>query len=137
MPASKFSPEEDRKLFLAYKQEKDDKLRDELLQKYDYLPQILARRFTGRGIEYDDIYQCARIGLINALARFAPEKGAQFATYATSTIIGEIKRLFRDKGHFIKVPRKIYEIFSKASKIKAAATDIPFFLLNFIVVLSL
>ncbi len=120
MPVRNLSSEEERKLFTAYHETKDDKTRDFLLQKYDYLPQILARRFTGRGIEYDDIYQCARIGLMNALSRYHPEKGAQFATYATPTIIGEIKRLFRDKGHFIKVPRKIYEIFSKANKIKAA-----------------
>lgn len=107
-------------LLRSYAEGKDEKTRDLLLEQYDYLPQLLARRFVGRGIEYDDIYQCARIGLLNALSRYNAEKGVQFITYATPTIIGEIKRLFRDKGHVIKVPRKIYEIFSKANKIKNA-----------------
>ncbi len=107
-------------LLHVYLKTRDDNSRDSLLEKYDYLPRLLARRFVGRGIEYDDIYQCARIGLMNALSRYNAEKGVQFVTYATPTVIGEIKRLFRDKGHVIKVPRKIYEIFSKASKIKNA-----------------
>lgn len=116
----KLSPEEEHALFAAYRVSKDDSARDSLLQKYDYLPQILAHRFANRGIEYDDIYQSARIGLMNALARFDPDRGTRFVTFATPTIIGEIKRLFRDKGHFIKVPRRIYEIFNKATRIKAA-----------------
>lgn len=113
-------PKEDRGLFESYRDTGCEETRDMLLQRYDYLPQILARRFTGRGIEYDDIYQSARIGLINALSRFIPEKGVRFVTFATPTIIGEIKRLFRDKGNVIKVPRKLYEIFNKANKIKNA-----------------
>lgn len=119
MPQTTRSGDE-QDLLLSYLNNRDEKTRDLLLQKYDYLPQILARRFVGRGIEYDDIYQCARIGLMNALSRYRPDKGVQFVTYATPTIIGEIKRLFRDKGNVIKVPRKIYEIFSKANKIKNA-----------------
>lgn len=115
-----FFPEEEHALFEAYRDTGCEETRDILLQRYDYLPQILARRFCGRGIEYDDIYQCARIGLMNALTRFTPEKGVRFVTFATPTIIGEIKRLFRDKGNVIKVPRKLYEIFNKANKIKNA-----------------
>ena len=118
--AHKLSPDEEKRLFEAYFSSKDTAIRDTLLAAYDYLPQILAHRFSGRGMEYDDIYQCARIGLMNALSRFEPEKNNRFSTYATPTIIGEIKRLFRDKGHFIKVPRRIYEIFSKAIKLKAS-----------------
>lgn len=121
MQASRnLSVDKEYALFSSYLATGDKAMRDSLLQKYDYLPQILARRFTGRGIEFDDIYQSASIGLFNALTRYDPEKGIRFATYATPTIIGEIKRLFRDKGHFIKVPRRIYEIFSKANKIKTA-----------------
>ena len=116
----KFTSDEESALFEAFISTGDKEARDLILEKYDYLPQILARRFTGRGIEFDDIYQCASIGLFNALMRYNPEKSIRFATYATPTIIGEIKRLFRDKGHFIKVPRRIYEIFSKANKIKTA-----------------
>ena len=121
MPATnRLNNEDELNLIESYYTSKDEKLRDLLMQKFDYLPQILSRRFTGKGIEYDDIYQSARIGLLNALKRFEPKKGVRFTTYATPTIIGEIKRLFRDKGHFIKVPRRIYEIFSKANKIKTA-----------------
>jgi len=107
-------------LFEEYKKTNSKELYDLIIRKYDYIPTILARRYMGRGIEYDDIYQIACIGLMKAIGRYNVRKGVKFATFATPTIIGEIKRYFRDKGNFIKVPRRIYEIFNKASKIRNA-----------------
>ncbi len=107
-------------LFQRYRETESVQLRDQLIHQYDYIPEILARRFAGKGIEYDDLYQCARIGLMNAIERYDPSQGNKFTTFATPTIVGEIKRLFRDKGNVIRVPRRVYEIFTKASKIRNA-----------------
>lgn len=105
-------------LFTEYRETKDPYLRDELVQNYIYIAEILSRKFVNRGIEYEDIYQIACLGILYAVERFNPKKGVKFATYATPTVLGEIRRYFRDKGNFIKVPRRLYEIFCKAEKIK-------------------
>lgn len=110
-------------LFSLYRKTRDKKLRDELVSSYIYIAEILSRKFVNRGIEYDDIYQVACLGILYAVERFDPDKRVKFATYATPTVLGEIRRYFRDKGNFIKVPRKLYEIFYKAEKIKRASSN--------------
>ncbi len=110
----------DEALFEYYKRTQDKGIRNELFDKYSYIARILAKRFCGRGIEYDDLYQVASIGLIYAIERFDISKGVSFQAFATPTVTGEIKKYFRDKGNFIKVPRRLYEIFSKAHKIHLA-----------------
>ncbi|MBR7163352.1 MAG: sigma-70 family RNA polymerase sigma factor [Clostridia bacterium] len=108
----------ERELFLRYLETKDNVLLNEITYVYTYIPEILARRFNGKGLEFDDIYQSACVGLVNAIKRFDPNRGTRFSTFATPTVLGEIKRLFRDKGNCIRVPRRVYEIFSKANKIR-------------------
>lgn len=110
--------EAERRLFMRYAAERNTAILDEIMTTYGYITEILARRFSGKGLEYDDIYQSASIGLMNAAMRFDPERGTRFATFATPTILGEIKRLFRDKGNCIRVPRRMYEIFSRANKLR-------------------
>lgn len=110
----------DEELFAVYRSTKAKRARDAIIERYSYIPKILAKKYYNKGIENDDIYQIACIGLINAVERFDETKGLKFSTFATPTIIGEIKRFFRDKGNFIKLPRKLYDIFSKASRIRAA-----------------
>ena len=110
----------DAELFLKYQQTKDMSVRNEIIARYTYLAQIMARRFSGRGIDYDDLYQVACIGLLYAVERFDVSKDLKFTTFATPTIAGESKRYFRDKGNFIRVPRRLYEIFSKAHRIRVA-----------------
>lgn len=112
------SIEKEQNLFARYKQTKDSSVLSEIVDIYAYIPEILARRFTGKGLEFDDIYQSACIGLVNAVKRFDTSRGTRFSTFATPTVLGEIKRLFRDKGNCIRVPRRMYEIFSKANKIR-------------------
>lgn len=115
---------EDNELFLKYKDTKDNTVRDEIMRRYVYIAEIVAKKFTknnrlyNNGVEYDDIYQVACLGLLYAVDRFDTEKGVKFTSFATPTIIGEVRRYFRDKGFFIKVPSRLYEIFRKAERIK-------------------
>ncbi len=108
----------EQELFARYRQTEDRALLNEIIQLYTYIPKLLSRRFVGKGLEYDDIYQSACIGLVNAVKRFNPDMGYRFATFATPTVLGEIKRLFRDKGNCVRVPRRIYEIFSRANRLR-------------------
>lgn len=110
--------EEIKEKFIEYQKTKDKALRDELIEEHIYLAEILAKKYTGRGIDYEDIFQVASVGLILAVDRFDPSKGYVFSSYATPTIIGEIKRHFRDKGWTIKVPRRIQELSKKISVAK-------------------
>ena len=109
---------EEYTLFSQYRQTHDNELRNRLIEKYLYIARILSKKFVNRGIEYEDIYQVASMGIMYAVDRFDPDKGVRFATYATPTVMGEIRKYFRDKGSFIRVPRALYEIFYKAEKIK-------------------
>jgi RNA polymerase sigma-B factor len=86
--------------------------RDELLHEYMPIVDYVARRFYGRGEPMSDLVQVGYVGLINALDRFEPDRGLEFTTYATPTIIGEIKRYFRDKGWMVRVPRRLQEVRS-------------------------
>jgi RNA polymerase sigma-B factor len=84
--------------------------RDELVTMHLPLAAFLARRFRDRGESLEDLTQVATIGLIKAVDRFDPQRGVEFSTFATPTIVGEIKRHFRDKGWAIRVPRRLQEL---------------------------
>ena len=84
--------------------------RDELVTMHLPLAGFLARRFRDRGEKLDDLTQVATIGLIKSVDRFDPNRGVEFSTFATPTIVGEIKRHFRDKGWAIRVPRRLQEL---------------------------
>ncbi len=84
--------------------------RHELVELHLPLAEYLARRFGNRGESHEDLVQVATIGLIKAIDRFDSERGVAFSTYATPTIVGEIKRHFRDRGWTIRVPRRLQEM---------------------------
>jgi RNA polymerase sigma-B factor len=86
------------------------KLRDHLVEMHLPLVEYLARRFAGRGEPLDDLVQVGTIGLIKSVDRFDTDRGVEFSTYATPTIVGEIKRHFRDRGWAIRVPRRLQEL---------------------------
>lgn len=95
----------------------DAAARDELVQLYYPLAEYLARRFAGRGEQVADLTQVASIGLLKAIDRFEPEREVQFSTYATATIVGELKRHFRDKGWALRVPRRLQETGLRINKV--------------------
>jgi len=85
-------------------------VREQLVRLNLPLVEHLARRFGNRGEPLDDLTQVGTIGLLKAVDRFEPQRGLEFSTYATPTIVGEIKRHFRDKGWSIRVPRRLQEM---------------------------
>lgn len=91
--------------------------REEVIEKNLPLVHSLCRRFLGRGIEYDDLYQAGCIGLIKAVDAFDESKGFAFSTYAVPVIMGEVRRLFRDGGA-VKVSRSVKELYLKITRQK-------------------
>jgi len=105
-----------KELFRRYRLEGDEAARDELITMYLNLVKYLASRFRNRGEPIDDLIQVGTIGLIKAIDRFDIERQVEFTTYATPTIVGELKRHFRDKGWAIKVPRRLQELSFKVNQ---------------------
>lgn len=108
--ADKWNKERVRELFVEYQRTGEPSLRDELVVMHINLVKFIAGKFANRGEPLDDLYQVGSLGLIKAIERYNPNLGAEFTTYATPTIIGEIKRYFRDKGWAFKVPRRLQEL---------------------------
>lgn len=107
-----------KELFRIYRETKDIEIRNELIKRYLYIPEILSKKYINKGIDYEDIYQVASLGLIYAIERFDIDRGFEFSSFATPTIIGEIKKYFRDKGWAIRVPRRIQEMSKKVNNVK-------------------
>lgn len=106
-------------LFLEYHQNKNSlEIRNRIFEEYMHLAEIISRKYTNKGIEFDDLYQIASIGLLYAIERFDIEKGFEFSSFATPTILGEIKKYFRDKSWTMKMPRRIQELSKKISVAK-------------------
>ncbi|CCQ96920.1 RNA polymerase sigma-B factor [[Clostridium] ultunense Esp] len=127
MKANKYFEKDDLKdldqtdtktLFKKFKETRDLKIRELLIERHLYIAEILSKKYANRGIDYDDIYQVASIGLIYAIDRYDIDKGFEFSSFATPTIIGEIKKHFRDKGWTIRVPRRIQELSKKINNAK-------------------
>lgn len=112
----KYSDFDNKELFEIYEKEKSREVRNEIVNRNIYIAELLAKKYVGRGIDFEDIFQVASIALILAVERFDKNKGFEFSSFATPTIIGEIKRHFRDKGWAIKVPRKTQELSMKINE---------------------
>jgi len=109
--------DEERSAELFERLADDPDAREELVRLHYPLVEYLARRFAGRGEPVDDLVQVASIGLLKAIDRFDRDRGVKFSTYATPTIIGELKRHFRDKGWAMRVPRRLQEIGLQLSRV--------------------
>lgn len=112
--------EEAAELFRAYKTTGDVNIRNKLVENYMYVAEILAKKFSGRGVEYDDLLQIASEALISGVEKFDPDLGNQFTTYITPTITGMIRNYFRDFSRSVRVPRKLYTL---SSKVKGAVNE--------------
>ncbi len=106
-----------RAKFAEYARTQDTSIRDELVEAHLGLAEYLARRFANRGEPLDDLVQVASLGLFKAVGRFDPERGVEFSTYATHTIVGELKRHFRDKGWAVRAPRRMQELYLRLGKV--------------------
>ena len=111
-----------RELLRRYHEHGDLQAREQLIEHYMSLVRSLARRYSYRGEQLDDLVQVGAIGLIKAIDRFDPDRGVEFTTYATPNIIGELKRHFRDKGWAVRVPRGLQELNLQLSKLVESLT---------------
>jgi RNA polymerase sigma-B factor len=107
----------DRELLRRYHEHGDLQAREQLIEQYMSLVRSLARRYSYRGEQLEDLVQIGAIGLIKAIDRFDLERGVELTTYATPNIIGEIKRHFRDKGWSVRVPRGLQELNVQLSRL--------------------
>jgi RNA polymerase sigma-B factor len=108
---------DDKILLRRYHEEGDLQAREQLIEQYMSLVRSLARRYSYRGEQLEDLVQIGAIGLIKAIDRFDLERGVELTTYATPNIIGEIKRHFRDKGWSVRVPRGLQELNVQLSRL--------------------
>jgi RNA polymerase sigma-B factor len=108
---------DDKILLRRYREDGDLRAREQLIEQYMSLVRSLARRYSYRGEQLEDLVQIGAIGLIKAIDRFDLERGFELTTYATPNIIGEIKRHFRDKGWAVRVPRGLQELNVQLSRL--------------------
>ena len=113
--------DEVRSVFTAYQSATSEserlKHRERLVEQFIGLVEFLARRFKNRGEPLEDLVQVGTIGLLKAIDRFDLEREVEFSTYATPTIVGELKRHFRDKGWAVRVPRRLQELHLELTKV--------------------
>lgn len=105
-------------LLKEYAQNPTIELRNRIVEENLYIVEILIRKYLGKGVDYDDLYQVGAMALVSAVERFDPSKGFEFKSFATPTILGEIKKYFRDKEWSLKVPRRMKEISGKVQEVK-------------------
>jgi RNA polymerase sigma-B factor len=108
--STQWNEAETERLFARLREQRDESARAELIELHENLVRYLAAKFANRGEPLEDLIQVGLIGLINAIDRFEPDRGIKFSTYATPTIVGEIKRHFRDRAWNLKVPRWLQEL---------------------------
>jgi RNA polymerase sigma-B factor len=106
-----------QQLFRMWRNERDQRARERLVVRFLPLARRLARRYHGAHEPFEDLVQVASLGLVNAIDRFDPDRGVAFSSFAAPTILGELKRYFRDVGWAVRVPRGTQE---RAVKVEQA-----------------
>ena len=109
-------------LLKEYAENPTIELRNRIVEENLYIVDILIRKYLGQGVDYDDLYQVGAMALVSAVERFDPTKGYEFQSFATPTILGEIKKYFRDKEWSLKVPRRMKENAGKVQEAKEKLT---------------
>ena len=113
---------EEQELLDRYYRNRDQRVREELVQRFMPLARRLAARYRGDREPLDDLVQVASLGLVKALDRFDPRRGVAFSSYAVPTILGELKRHFRDRGWSVRVPRDLQE---RIARVDRAIAELP------------
>jgi RNA polymerase sigma-B factor len=108
---------EDRRLLERYHREGDISAREALVERFLPLARQLARRYQRGGEQLDDLVQVASLGLLKAIDRFDPARETAFSSFAVPTILGELKRHFRDKGWSVRVPRDLQELAVRVDRV--------------------
>lgn len=114
--ADRPTDEEVAERFRAYRRTGDQRLRDELIEQHAWVAAYCARRFAGRGEPVDDLRQVASLGLVKAVERFDPEYGSPFLTFAMPTVLGELRRYFRDATWAVRVPRRAKDLYVEMNR---------------------
>lgn len=109
--------EDTKALFLELAADRAPDVRDRLVTAHLGLAHQLARRYANRGEPYEDLVQVASLAIVKSVDRFDPERGVEFTTFATRTVIGELKRHFRDKGWAVRAPRRVQELYLELGKV--------------------
>lgn len=115
---AKLDEEQVNELFQEYFKTKDVQVRNRLLENYLYIAEIVAKKFTNRGVEYEDLLQVASVALVKAIERFDPNRGIKFSSFATPSLVGEIKNYFRDKTRVLHISRRDSEQLLKLTEAK-------------------
>ena len=102
--------DEIERLLALWHQTRQPEIRDRLVESHLYIAEIIARKFSGRGVDYDDLYQVASLALFKAIGRYDPERGIQLSSFVTPGMVGEVKNYFRDKSRTIRPPRRSTEL---------------------------
>ena len=110
-PRAAGSPVNAADLHRSYRRTQDPDVARELIDAHRALAHRLASRFANRGEPADDLAQVAMLGLVKAIKGFDPDRGLRFSTYATPTILGELKRHFRDRGWAVRLPRRVHDLY--------------------------
>ena len=106
----KLPPEEIERLLALYVQTHRQDIRDRVVEAHLYIAEIIARKFSGRGVDFDDLFQVAALALTKAIERFDSDRGVKFASFVTPAMVGEVKNYFRDKSRLIRPPRRAGEL---------------------------
>ena len=109
-------------LLSRYADTGDVAVRNEIVRRHLYIAESSARRYMGRSIDYDDLFQVASLALIQAVDRYKVDKGAKFSTFATATVLGVIKNYFRDHSRNIRMPRRAGELLPRIEKAREELT---------------
>jgi RNA polymerase sigma-B factor len=116
------SQREPTELLRRWHRDRDRSARDQLFERFSPLARSLARRYTRAGEPFDDVFQVASCGLLKALDRFDPDRGTAFSSFAVPTIVGDIKRYYRDLGWSVHVPRSAQELARTVQRAEEAVT---------------